>query len=81
METANELKLHRFLIGYRFATFWLAVILIQVVPGPEVLRQQEYFILSLVGVYTLLKVLSPMPIGKRSGCSSSKRSESKMESL
>jgi hypothetical protein len=30
------------------------------VPGPEVLGQQEYFILTLVGIYTLLKVLSPM---------------------
>jgi signal transduction histidine kinase len=60
METGYELRLHRFLIGYRFAAFWLAVILIQVVPGPEALGGQEYFILSLVGVYTLLKVLSPM---------------------
>ena len=60
METGYELRLHRFLIGYRFAAFWLAVILIQVVPGPEVLGQQEYIILTLVGVYTLLKVLSPM---------------------
>ena len=81
MGTAYELKLHCFLKGYRFATFWLAVILIQVVPSPVVLGQQEYFILILVAVYTLLKVLSPTPIGKRSGCSSSKRPEPKMESL
>ncbi len=60
METGYELRLHRFLIGYRFAAFWLAVILIQVVPGPEILGLQEYIILTLVGVYTLLKVLSPM---------------------
>ena len=55
-----EQRLHRFLVGYRFFTFCLAVILIQVIPGPEVLGGQEYLILSLVGVYTLLKVLSPL---------------------
>ena len=60
MELRYEQPLDRFLIAYRFFAFCLAVILIQVIPGPEVPDQQAYIILSLVGVYTLLKVFSPL---------------------
>ena len=55
-----EQTLDHFLMGYRFFAYCLAVILIQVIPGPEVPDQQDYIILSLVGIYTLLKVFSPL---------------------
>lgn len=60
MGSQHQQRLSRLLIGYRFFAFCLAVIVLQVIPGPDVLDQQEYIILSLVGVYTLLKVCAPL---------------------
>ncbi len=61
MQTEYDQRIHQFLAGYRFFAFALASILVQVLSlRGEPLDAQGYFILTLVGIYTLLKVFSPM---------------------
>ena len=61
MQTDYDQRIHQFLAGYRFFAFALAAIMVQVLSlRGEPLDSQGYFILSLVGVYTLLKVFSPL---------------------
>ncbi|MBI4199235.1 MAG: sensor histidine kinase [Chloroflexi bacterium] len=60
--TRYERNIFVFLSLYRFLTYGLAVVLIQVVSldRGEVLSLQDYTLLTGVGVYTLLKVLAPL---------------------
>ncbi len=57
-----ESTIHQFLYVYRFFTFAIAVVLTQVIPlimGKTPVFQ-TYSILIMLGLYTLLKVLSPI---------------------
>ena len=61
MRSEYEGKIYLFLSVYRFLSYGVAVILIQVVPGPDTaLGQQTYLLLATVGVYTLVKIIGPI---------------------
>lgn len=61
MRPEYEGKIYLFLSVYRFFSYGVAVILIQVVPGTDTaLGQQTYLLLATVGAYTLVKILSPI---------------------
>lgn len=57
-----ESTIHQFLYIYRFFSFAIAVMLTQVIPSAllEARAFQTYLILTILGIYTLLKVLSPI---------------------
>ncbi len=60
--TPYELSIHRFLAVYRFLTFGLAVVVVQVIPlnTPQGTPLETVLTLSLLGLYSLLKVFSPL---------------------
>ena len=62
MNPRYERDIFLFLSLYRFLTYGLAVVLIQVVgvESLEELSAQDYALLSGFGVYTLFKVLGPL---------------------
>jgi len=63
METRYEKEAFQFLAVYRFLSYALAVMFTQVVPflgAPAMPPVQLYIILSLLGVYTILRVFSPL---------------------
>ncbi len=63
MQTKYEKGAYQFLSFYRFLSYALAVMFMQVVPSlsaPGMSALQIYIILSLLGVYTILKVFSPL---------------------
>lgn len=63
MQTKYERATYQFLAFYRFFSYSLAVVFLQVVPPgglPVIPDLQEYIVVSVLGVYTLLKVFSPI---------------------
>ncbi len=63
METRYEKEAYQFLAVYRFLAYALAVMFTQVVPflvAPAMPPVQLYIILILLGVYTILRVFSPL---------------------
>ena len=63
MFTRYEREAYQFLATYRFLSYALAVMFTQVVPGlsaPAMSAIQLYIILGVLGVYTILKVFSPL---------------------
>ncbi len=69
MFTKYEREAYQFLATYRFLAYALAVMFTQVVPGlsaPAMPIAQLYIILAVLGVYTILKVFSPLRWRERS---------------
>jgi len=69
MLTKYEREAYQFLATYRFVAYALAVMFTQVVPGlsaPAMPVLQLYIILAVLGVYTILKVFSPLRWRERS---------------
>jgi len=69
MFTRYEREAYQFLATYRFLAYALAVMFTQVVPGlsaPAMPVLQLYIILAVLGVYTILKVFSPLRWRERS---------------
>jgi len=69
MLTRYEREAYQFLATYRFLAYALAVMFTQVVPGlsaPAMPAFQLYIILTILGVYTILKVFSPLRWRERS---------------
>jgi len=69
MQTRYEREAYQFLATYRFLAYALAVMFTQVVPGlsaPAMPILQLYIILAVLGVYTILKVFSPLRWRERS---------------
>jgi len=69
MFTKYEREAYQFLATYRFLSYALAVMFTQVVPGlsaPAMPAFQLYIILAILGVYTILKVFSPLRWRERS---------------
>ncbi len=69
MPTRYERDAYQFLSVYRFLAYGLAVLFTQVAPGlnaPAIPDLQIYIILSTLGVYTLLRVFSPLRWRERS---------------
>jgi len=67
--TRYEREAYQFLATYRFLAYALAVMFTQVVPGlsaPAMPPLQLYIILAILGVYTILKVFSPLRWRERS---------------
>ncbi len=63
MQTRYEREAYQFLATYRFLAYALAVMFTQVVPGlsaPAMPPLQVYIILGVLGVYTMLRVFSPL---------------------
>ncbi len=63
MQTKYESAAYQFLSVYRFLSYALAVMFMQVVPSLSVLKmtdRQVIIILGVLGVYTVLKVFSPL---------------------
>jgi len=63
MQTKYEKEAYQFLAVYRFLSYALAVMFTQVTPflgAPPMPPLQLYIILSTLGVYTILKVFSPL---------------------
>ena len=63
MQTRYEREAYQFLAVYRFLAYALAVLFTQVTPflsAPEMPLTQLYIILSTLGVYTILRVFSPL---------------------
>jgi len=63
MQTRYEREAFQFLAVYRFLSYALAVMFTQVVPSlsaPVMSALQIYIILGILGVYTVLKVFSPL---------------------
>lgn len=60
--TAYELSIHRFLAVYRFLSFGLAVVVVQVIPfaTPQATPTETILTLTLLGLYSMLKVFSPL---------------------
>jgi len=64
-----EKEAYQFLATYRFLSYALAVMFTQVVPAsgaPEMPAQQLYIILGALGIYTILRVFSPLHWRERS---------------
>jgi len=64
-----EKEAYQFLATYRFLSYALAVMFTQVVPtlgAPEMPAQQLYIILGTLGIYTILRVFSPLRWRERS---------------
>jgi signal transduction histidine kinase len=69
MQTKYEREAYQFLAVYRFLAYALAVMFTQVGPAfsaPTVPPLQLYIILSTLGVYTILRVFSPLRWRERS---------------
>ncbi|MBI4186347.1 MAG: sensor histidine kinase [Chloroflexi bacterium] len=69
MQTRYEKGAHQFLSGYRFLSYALAVMFIQVTPAlsaPRMSGLQIYVIIGALGVYSMLKVFSPLRWRERS---------------
>ncbi len=63
MQTRYEKEAYQFLAVYRFLSYALAVMFTQVTPflgAPPMPPLQLYIILSTLGIYTILKVFSPL---------------------
>ena len=62
MKPGHAETIHQLLAVYRFLAYGLAVVLIQAAPqrADDTLDTQNFVILSLLGVYTFLKVFSPL---------------------
>ncbi len=63
MSTRYEREAYQFLATYRFLSYALAVMFTQVVPAlgaPAMSAQQLYIILVTLGIYTILRVFSPL---------------------
>jgi signal transduction histidine kinase len=60
--TPYELGIHRFLAVYRFLSFGLAVVVVQVIPfdSAQATPLETVLTLTLLGLYSLLKVFSPL---------------------
>ncbi|MEE9201978.1 MAG: sensor histidine kinase [Dehalococcoidia bacterium] len=60
--TSYELSIHRFLAVYRFLSFGLAVVVVQVIPftTTQATPRETIITLTLLGLYSLLKVFSPL---------------------
>ncbi|MFC2011801.1 sensor histidine kinase [Chloroflexota bacterium] len=64
-----EKEAYQFLAAYRFLAYTLAVMFIQVVPGisgPAMPGVQLYIVLGVLGIYTILRVFSPLSWRQRS---------------
>ncbi|MFC1949216.1 sensor histidine kinase [Chloroflexota bacterium] len=64
-----EKEAYQFLAAYRFLAYTLAVMFTQVVPGisaPAIPGVQLYIVLGVLGVYTILRVFSPLSWRQRS---------------
>jgi signal transduction histidine kinase len=69
MFTKYEKEAYQFLATYRFLSYALAVMFTQVVPSlgtSEMPIQQLYIILGTLGIYTILRVFSPLRWRERS---------------
>jgi len=69
MSTTYEKEAYQFLAAYRFLAYALAVMFTQVVPflgAPAMPTTQLYIILAVLGVYTILRVFSPLRWRERS---------------
>jgi len=69
MRTRYEREAYQFLAVFRFLSYALAVMFTQVVPSlgaPEMPPLQLYIILATLGVYTALRVFSPLQWRERS---------------
>lgn len=69
MQTRYEKEAYQFLAVFRFLSYALAVMFTQVVPAlgaPAMPPLQLYIILATLGVYTVLKVFSPLRWRERS---------------
>jgi len=69
MQTKYERQSYQFLSAYRFVSYALAVMFAQIPPPagiPEIPEEQLYIILGALGVYTLLRVFSPLRWQERS---------------
>jgi signal transduction histidine kinase len=69
MFTKYEKEAYQFLATYRFLSYALAVMFTQVVPSlgtTEIPPQQLYIILGTLGIYTILRVFSPLRWRERS---------------
>jgi signal transduction histidine kinase len=69
MFTKYEKEAYQFLATYRFLSYALAVMFAQVVPSlgtTEIPAQQLYIILGTLGIYTILRVFSPLRWRERS---------------
>ena len=69
MLTGYEREAYQFLAAYRFLSYSLAVMFTQVVPtlgSPTIPDQQMVILLSTLGVYTILRVFSPLSWRERS---------------
>ncbi len=63
MNTSYEKEAYQFLAVYRFLSYALAVMFTQVVPplsSPETPDLQIYIILGMLGIYSVLRVFSPL---------------------
>lgn len=62
MRAKHELGIHQFLAIYRFFSFGWAVLQVQVIPlsTPRSPPLEIYITLSLLGIYSVLKVFSPL---------------------
>ena len=63
MNTSYEKEAYQFLAVYRFLSYALAVMFTQVVPplsSPETPDLQLYIILGTLGIYSVLRVFSPL---------------------
>ncbi len=69
MQTRYEKEAYQFLTVFRFLSYALAVMFTQVVPAlstPAMPPLQLYIILAILGVYTVLRVFSPLRWRERS---------------
>ncbi len=62
-----ERSIYQFLSIYRFFAFAIAIVLIQVVPlrAESLPTTQTYIILTLLGIYTILKMFSPFRLWQK----------------
>ncbi|UCG10716.1 MAG: sensor histidine kinase [Dehalococcoidia bacterium] len=63
MPSTYEKEAYQFLAAYRFLSYALAGMFTQVVPAlsrPAITEFQLYIVLAILGVYTILKVFSPL---------------------
>ncbi|MFC2047079.1 hypothetical protein ACFLTK_02230 [Chloroflexota bacterium] len=69
MQTKYEGAAYQFLSVYRFLAYALAVMFMQIIPSlsvSSITDRQVIVILSILGVYTVLKVFSPLRWRERS---------------
>lgn len=69
MQTKYERDAYQFLSAYRFLSFGMAAMFLQVTPAvsaPKMTEAQIYIVLGALGTYTLLRVFSPLRWRERS---------------